>query len=83
MKKGMALGIVRHLLTTAGGALVAKGVLDAGLMSTGVGSVVTIATIAWSIYQKYQANKKLKAAVAPSLDVTVGPSPQAPIPPCN
>lgn len=57
-------GIVRHLMTAIGGYLVTAGVLDGGTMETAVGAIVTLAGIAWSIWQKATANDKLNDAIA-------------------
>ncbi len=46
------IGLARHLLTTAGGILVAKGVIDETSMLAVVGSLATIVGVAWSVYAK-------------------------------
>jgi hypothetical protein len=48
----MVQGIARHLLTAAGGAMVAKGVVDAGTAEAAIGALVTLAGVAWSIWEK-------------------------------
>jgi len=45
-------GLVRHGLTTVGGALVAGGYLDASQTSAFIGGGMVIAGIAWSWWQK-------------------------------
>jgi len=45
-------GIVRHALTSAGGALVAGGYIQSSKMSDFVGSGMVFAGIAWSWWQK-------------------------------
>jgi len=45
-------GLLRHILTTAGGVLVAKGTLDEAMLQALVGALVTIAGVAWSIVEK-------------------------------
>ena len=50
MNQDQVLGIVRHVLTALGGVLVAKGVIDEGMLTTIVGAVVTLAGTGWSIY---------------------------------
>lgn len=45
-------GIIRHVLTAAGGYLVAKGIIDEGALVEAVGAIVTIAGLVWSIFQK-------------------------------
>lgn len=52
MNSDQIIGLVRHLLTTAGGILVAKGVIDETSMVTVVGSLATIIGVAWSVYAK-------------------------------
>lgn len=46
------LGIARHLLTLGGGALVARGYIDAGAAETLVGAGVAIVGVVWSVYEK-------------------------------
>lgn len=50
--KDMILGIVRHLITAGGVALVTKGVLDAATANTAVGAVMTLLSVGWSVYEK-------------------------------
>lgn len=52
MLKDSILGIVRHTLTTLGGVLVAKGYIDAEGVATAVGSVIALAGVVWSIFDK-------------------------------
>lgn len=46
------LGIIRHILTAAGGSLVTNGTLSDGDLQTGIGALVTVIGIAWSIWDK-------------------------------
>lgn len=48
----LILGIIRHLLTSAGGALAAKGVITAAEADTVAGALMTVAGVGWSIYEK-------------------------------
>ena len=48
----MVLGIIRHALTTAGGALVGNGYLTGDELSSAVGAIVTLVGVAWSVYEK-------------------------------
>ena len=48
-------GIARHALTTAGGALVTKGVVTATVLDQGIGALMTIIGIIWSIVSKKPA----------------------------
>lgn len=52
MNTDIILGIVRHVLTGLGGALVAKGVIGATMLEPTVGAVMTIIGVLWSIYSK-------------------------------
>ena len=54
--------IVRSILTTAGAGLVTAGYLDAGQLNTIAGGVIVAGTLAWSIWQKMVAKKKLAEA---------------------
>lgn len=44
--------IARHVLTTIGGGLVASGAIDSGQLETGVGAIMVLSGIAWSVWQK-------------------------------
>ena len=46
------MGVVRHLLTAAGGYLVAQGALDAAAAETLVGAGVSIVGVVWSVWDK-------------------------------
>jgi hypothetical protein len=52
MKKEVILGIVRHTLTFAGGILVAKGLLEQGLLTEIVGGVMAVIGGVWSVVDK-------------------------------
>jgi hypothetical protein len=52
MNKEKVLGIVRHILTFAGGYVVAKGLVDGQQIEEIVGAVVTIIGAAWSVLSK-------------------------------
>jgi hypothetical protein len=52
MKRDIILGFARHLLTAAGGFLVAKGNFDAADLDTIVGAAVTLAGAVWSALDK-------------------------------
>jgi len=49
------LGIVRHALTSAGGSLIAKGLLTAATLDQGIGAVIALAGVAWSVAIKLTA----------------------------
>ena len=45
-------GIVRAILASIGGSLVAAGYLDQATLQAGIGAIVTLITIGWSIWAK-------------------------------
>jgi len=45
-------GVVRHLLTAGGGALVTKGVVSDGQLELVIGAIITIAGVIWSALAK-------------------------------
>lgn len=55
MGKEQVLGLVRHVLTAAGGGLVAKGMVDAGTLDIAAGAVAALVGVAWSILAKRKA----------------------------
>jgi hypothetical protein len=55
--KELVGGIVRHVLTLAGGALTANGALDPTQAETLVGAAMAIFGVAWSVWAKRQAAK--------------------------
>lgn len=61
MSKDVVLGIIRHVLTTGAGALVADGLMTGSEASDGVGAIVVLIGIGWSAYDKWQ---RAKAAAA-------------------
>ncbi len=48
-------GIMRHILTAAGGALVARGSLVEGELELAVGAIITLAGVIWSALAKRKA----------------------------
>lgn len=56
--------LIRHLLTAAGGFIVAKGLASADQVGELVGAIVSIAGIGWSMFN----NRKNAASSAPSSD---------------
>jgi len=52
MNKAAVLGIVRHVLTFAGGYIAAKGIADQAIVNEAIGAVMTLIGIAWSIKDK-------------------------------
>ncbi len=53
--KEIVFGLVRHVLTAAGVYFVNEGQLEMTQAETLVGAVMTIAGVAWSIWQKKKA----------------------------
>lgn len=56
------LGIVRHLLTSAAGGLIAHGYLTTDQSQQIIGGLIAIIGVAWSLYQKYEQQQAAKAA---------------------
>lgn len=55
MQKDMILGLVRHILTFAGGYIAAKGIADQALVNEAIGATMTLIGIAWSMANKKKA----------------------------
>jgi len=55
-------GIVRHLLTALGGALVTNGVLTGGQVQDGIGAISILVGIGCSLYNKYNQREAVHAA---------------------
>lgn len=53
----MIQGVVRHLLTFGGGFLVTNGSLGQSDMEAGVGAVITLVGIVWSVFNKKKAKE--------------------------
>ena len=47
-------GLLRHILTAAGGALVARGSLAESELDLAVGAIITLAGVIWSAIAKHQ-----------------------------
>jgi len=52
MNKEQILGLVRHILTFAGGLVVARGLASDELMSELIGGLMTVVGAGWSILSK-------------------------------
>lgn len=50
-------GVIRHLVTSAGGALVAHGLITSTQLTDVAGALALLIGVAWSMYQKYRANQ--------------------------
>ena len=55
MNVDVILGVIRHALTFGGGYLVTAGYADQANVETGVGALVTLLGLAWSIAHKVKA----------------------------
>lgn len=55
--KEQVLGVMRHVLTFAGGFLVTKGLVDEASLIEVVGAVSTLIGTVWSVVAKHQAAK--------------------------
>lgn len=62
----IALGVIRHLATAAGGWMVTQGIIDKSQLEPFLGSVLFLAGLAVSVADKLIAHKKLTAAQAPN-----------------
>lgn len=60
----MVAGVLRHVLTTAGGVLVTDGYISADTLNTSVGAIITLGGAGWSIWEKWKATKEAKALAA-------------------
>lgn len=52
MNKDQVLGLVRHILTFAGGILIAKGLATDAMTNELVGSIISLVGVVWSIFSK-------------------------------
>ena len=60
--KELVGGIVRHVLTIAGGALTANGALDPSQSETLIGAFMAVFGVAWSVWAKRRVAKPEGAA---------------------
>lgn len=63
--KGISMGVVRHLVTAGGAYLIAHGLMDGTDSNNLLGSAMFLAGLAWSVWDKYQAQQKVIAAGGP------------------
>lgn len=52
LNKDQSMGMIRHVLTLAGGWWIAKGVVDENTMTQVVGAIMTLLGFAWSLSDK-------------------------------
>jgi hypothetical protein len=58
----VVLGIIRHMITTWGGTLVAKGLMTQSQETQAIGAIMVVVPIGFSIYDKMQAQQAAAAA---------------------
>ncbi len=63
IKKTILMGLARHVLTIAGGALVSKGFLSEDLAMQLVGGLIGLLGMAWSADDKQQRSRKIPKAL--------------------
>ena len=63
------LGAIRHFLTTAGGGLIAHGVVTGDQWNDVVGAIMVVVPIAFSAYDKIQAEQSKAKAMLVAADV--------------
>jgi hypothetical protein len=74
MNKDTLLAILRHALTFVGGLAAQQGFASSDDITAGVGAVITLVGLGWSIYEK-----RARAAAAPAASTPPPPStPTAP-----
>jgi hypothetical protein len=71
--RSMLLALLRHGLTTAGGALTTQGLASSDEVNQLAGAVITIVGIVWSIFEKRARNKAAQPASAPDTSHFDGP----------
>lgn len=64
MTQDDVLALVRHLLTTLGGGLIAHGYVSSDQWSQIVGGIIALGVAGWSLYQKSQQRKAVAIALA-------------------
>lgn len=52
MPREMIFGLLRHLLTLAGGVLVTRGYFDEAMLQTVIGAIIAMVTAGWSVVEK-------------------------------
>ncbi|RME68565.1 MAG: hypothetical protein D6781_10645 [Verrucomicrobia bacterium] len=62
--KSQILGLIRHILTTAGGGLAAQGLASADEINTAAGAIVTLVGVIWSILEKRARRQRAGAPAA-------------------
>ena len=60
MFKAILGSLFRHLMTSAGGAVIAQGVVTADQLTQAIGAATTLIGVALSAYQKFKARAEVK-----------------------
>jgi hypothetical protein len=55
-------GLIRHTLTTVGGALVTKGLVDSSTLNDAAGAIVILIGVAWSLTHKASVKNQIAQA---------------------
>ena len=55
MNQETVMGIIRHVLTFGGGFLVTKGVVGEADLQIGIGAIISLIGLAWSVWAKRAA----------------------------
>jgi len=66
MNRDTVLAILRHLLTVAGGSIATNGTLSSSELEQGIGAVLTLAGICWSVLEKRARARAAGATSQPS-----------------
>lgn len=64
MTQAQILGIVRAILTSAGGALITQGIVTDAQLNDVIGAILIVGGALWSYLQKKQAHAALVTAAA-------------------
>ena len=56
MNKEQILGLIRHILTSVGGAVIMLGYFDESLVTEVSGGLITAIGFVWSVIDKYKAS---------------------------
>lgn len=63
MTKSQLMGLIRHILTAAGGIAIAFGYIDEGVVESIIGAVMLLVGVAWSFWSKRDGQSSLKELV--------------------
>lgn len=77
-KSAVFLGVVRHLVTSAGTLLLGQGMLSEQHINVITGSIVAIAGLIWSVYDKKHTSAIVLGAPSPAISFPANPEPSSP-----